>query len=94
MPRYRKLPAEIDAIRWEGNWPAIRTWLAQFGVDRTAMAEDRAPVWRHSLNPDKLRIRTLEGVVTAERGDYLCRDVEGGFYPCRASVFEATYALA
>lgn len=38
-----------------------------------------------------LMIPTLEGVMRADIGDWVIRGVEGEHYPCKASVFVATY---
>ena len=37
-------------------------------------------------------IRTLEGVMRGEVGDYIIQDVKGEIYPCKPDIFEATYA--
>ena len=36
-------------------------------------------------------IKTLEGNMLANIGDYIIKGVEGEFYPCKSSVFEKTY---
>lgn len=41
--------------------------------------------------PDFIAITTDEGVVAAHAGDWVLRGIEGEFYPCRDSVFRATY---
>lgn len=38
-----------------------------------------------------LNIRTLEGIMTAQPGDYIIRGVKGEIYPCKPDIFEATY---
>lgn len=38
-----------------------------------------------------LLIATLEGVMTANMGDWIIRGVQGEFYPCKPDIFEATY---
>jgi hypothetical protein len=38
-----------------------------------------------------LNIETLEGTMLAMEGDYVILGVENEIYPCRASIFEATY---
>ena len=40
---------------------------------------------------DKIRVRTLEGVMTASPGDYIIRGVDGELYPCKPDIFEKTY---
>jgi len=38
-------------------------------------------------------IKTLEGEMRLEAGDYLIKGVMGEFYPCRADIFKKTYKL-
>jgi len=38
-----------------------------------------------------LKIATLEGVMTAQPGDWIIRGVKGEIYPCKPDIFEATY---
>jgi len=38
-----------------------------------------------------LKIETLEGVMTAQFGDYIIKGANGEFYPCKPDIFEATY---
>ena len=39
----------------------------------------------------RCKIKTLEGVMTANEGDYIIRGVSGKLYPCKADIFEKTY---
>jgi hypothetical protein len=39
-------------------------------------------------------IRTLEGEMRADPGDWIIRGVQGEFYPCKPDIFEATYEPA
>ncbi len=38
-----------------------------------------------------LHIHTLEGTMTAQRGDWIIRGVRGEFYPCKPDIFADTY---
>lgn len=38
-----------------------------------------------------IAIDTLEGTMYASPGDYVIKGVQGEFYPCKFSIFEATY---
>lgn len=40
---------------------------------------------------DALFISTLEGQMTATKGDYIIRGVKGEFYPCKPDIFNETY---
>ena len=36
-------------------------------------------------------VRTLEGHMRANLGDWIIKGVKGEFYPCKPDIFEATY---
>lgn len=78
MKHYRKRPVVIEAIQWDGsNEPE----LIEFVGDSLKPA----------VHPDYLEIHTLEGVMTADLGDWIIKGVKGEFYPCKPEIFEATY---
>jgi len=39
------------------------------------------------------RIKTLEGDMLLDAGNYLLKGVLGEFYPCRADIFKKTYTI-
>ena len=81
MARYRKKPVEIEAVQFNGPGDVlpILDWMRGGG---TAVANYVSGV---------LVIPTLEGEMTASRGDWIIRGVQGEFYPCKPDIFEATY---
>lgn len=38
-----------------------------------------------------MKIETLEGVMTADIGDYIIKGVKGECYPCKPDIFHMTY---
>lgn len=38
-----------------------------------------------------IRINTLEGEIEASFGDWIIKGLEGEFYPCKPSIFAASY---
>ena len=40
---------------------------------------------------EEMEIETLEGVMKANKGDWIIRGVKGELYPCKPDVFEMTY---
>jgi hypothetical protein len=77
--RYRKKPVEIDAIRWTGeNGDEIESWSAG-----RVRCEGRQAV-----------VRTLEGEMRGDVGDWIIRGVQGEYYPCKNDVFVTTYEPA
>ena len=81
MPKFRKKPVEIEAVRWDGgNYAEVSDFMASspvFGSD--------------SQGACTVEIETLEGTMSASKGDWIIKGVEGEFYPCKPSVFAASY---
>lgn len=81
MKQYRKLPIVIEAMQYTGaNIDELNT---AFGFG------DIHPIGDKSS--DNIYIRTLEGRMEAQPGDYIIRGIKGELYPCRCDIFEATY---
>ena len=77
--KFRKKPVEVEAVQWNGaNFEAIKEWSK--GV---------VDFWHSTTG--LLHIRTLEGVMTANRFDWIIRGIKGEYYPCKSDIFEATY---
>ena len=81
MPKFRKLPVVIEAEQFtEGNKNRCFNFVT---CNRYAEFNDAGqPI---------LMIQTLEGVMTAELGDWIIKGVAGEFYPCKPDIFEKTY---
>lgn len=79
VQNYRKKPVTIQAIRLtQYNTEEVLTFCNKLGI--LASSEE-----------DGISIKTLEGVMKADIGDYIIRGVAGEFYPCKSDIFEATY---
>ena len=82
MGSYRKRPVVVEAFRFDMDaWP---TWFCEAVIAGSVKVPD-------GVCPAEARIQTLEGVMTAESGDWVIRGVEGELYGCKDSVFRATY---
>jgi hypothetical protein len=92
--RYRKKPVEIEAIRWRGDNVddvmvfAFADTRWQEGLDSPNVG---GPGIGHVAPLGTLEIPTLEGVMTAQAGDWIIRGVQGELYPCKTDIFAATY---
>lgn len=94
MAKYRKKPVVIEAFRL--TWESV--------LDITPK-EKQVPEWAildasFSLRlTDKIQnseyalIKTLEGTMTANDGDWIIKGVNGEIYPCKPDIFEKTYEL-
>jgi hypothetical protein len=88
MPYYRKKPVEIEARELTGsNAGEIAAWVNSGGGDEAIVRGGP----RGGSKGGTVIIRTLEGNMQAEVGDYVIRGVQGEFYPCKPDIFEATY---
>lgn len=94
--RYRKKPVEIEAMKFDGldSYMAINEWARSHGIKSDS---DDGPVSTPSLEElfrfetPIMLVRTLEGTMAANPGDWIIRGVKGEFYPCKPDIFEATY---
>lgn len=75
--KFRKKPVVIDAAQFDGKLSSIEC------LEIPEVSQD--------LTSDTCQIHTLEGVMTAKKGDWIIRGVKGEFYPCQPDIFEATY---
>ena len=46
---------------------------------------------KHDPDPAWCEIKTLEGTMIANAGDYIIQGVNGEIYPCKADIFQKTY---
>ena len=90
MSLYRKKPVVVEAIQWNpGDLKQagqVVRWLGAGGASfyhADGMGETTT-----------LDIRTLEGEMTAQPGDWIIKGVKGEFHPCKPDIFEATYEPA
>jgi hypothetical protein len=81
--QYRKKPVVIEAVQWLNRkivCPPGPLWFAE--------AEERGVI---QLAGDVLYIKTLEGEMRADIGDWIIRGVNLELYPCKPDIFAKTY---
>lgn len=96
MARYKKKPVIIDAIQYQGihnldevlaftgKHPSWDLWFKSMDEYKEFVA----------TNGETFKIKTLEGSMLAQPGDWIIRGVAGEFYPCKPDIFELTYEVA
>lgn len=83
MPQFRKKPVVVEAEQFTNeSKDRVLRWITR----------NRWPDFGETGEP-VLKIQTLEGVMTANLGDWIIKGVKGEFYPCKPDIFEATYDL-
>jgi len=89
MSKYRKKPVVIEAFKYEEDLI-------------TADSIGKIPLWAekaigndliHTDVNAELFIKTLEGDMHVNVGDFIIQGVNGELYPCKPDVFEKTYEL-
>lgn len=93
MAKYRKKPVVIEAFCYGiDGWP---DWFHDKHITNDIMtfrgehATDYGPFDRST--DIWCEIKTLEGVMRGDYGDYIIRGVQGEIYPCKPDIFEMTY---
>ena len=86
MPRYRKKPVAVEA------WQVTPRIAPPAWVVGAMMC--RPPVVVAAPPGGGLEIRTLEGVMRADEGDWIIQGVRGELYPCKPGIFSETYEPA
>lgn len=78
----RKKPVEVEAYKLtDDNAGMLADWCKGLLVKRADNFEA------------SIQIMTLEGVMTARKGDYIIKGVAGEFYPCAPTIFDKTYEV-
>lgn len=85
--QFRKKPVMIDAFCL-GLDPMPDWFMDQVSANIVTL-QGGHPLDRGSLS--HALIHTLEGSMTADRGDYVIRGVKGELYPCKPDIFALTY---
>ena len=86
---FRKKPVVIEAVqlRWD-------TWSEMCEHACVGKLKDGRPEGRSDPNDADnmfLDIPTLEGLMTANKNDWVIKGVNGELYPCKPDIFEKTY---
>lgn len=82
MTRYRKKPVVITAFQHRAG-EQNGLVAADVSAGNVSYPEDGT-----------MLIRTLEGEMCAQHGDWIIRGVKGELYPCKPDIFAATYEAA
>lgn len=88
VKRYRKKPIEIEAMQNDGTMESAQDvvrWAE--GSWMETRQSRRGPEFPNYV----VMIRTLEGVMRADPGDWIIKGIESEFYPVKPDIFDATY---
>jgi len=84
--KFRKKPVVIEAEQFtDDNYENLKIFLFNHTGEHLDLVVEESPT--------EIKIETLEGMMTADKGDWIIRGVHGEFYPVKPDVFEKTYEL-
>lgn len=90
VAKYRKLPIEVEAVRWTGSN------LSEMASFAGAMFQENGP--EDQAEDPEMTAQIYDELhstwVSLRTGDWVLRGIKGEFYPCAAEVFQATYQSA
>lgn len=89
MSLFKKKPVVVEAFKWTGDMFQNEdpVWITE------AIQEGSVYFGNVSSEGVVMKIDTLEGTMTAQRGDYIIKGIKGELYPCKPDIFEETYEL-
>lgn len=76
--KYRKKPVVIEAFKFYEDFRP--DWFCDKVSTNEIITYDT-----------HCEIKTLEGVMRGEIGDYIIKGIKGEIYPCKPDIFEASY---
>lgn len=85
MARYRKKPVIIESIKHDANNCEKTTEWVEALTGKPVL-----DTLLYSIGGQAL-IKTLEGTMIAQDGDYIICGIHGEFYPCKPDIFKKTY---
>lgn len=88
MAKYRKKHVEVEAFQISMDTMSKRDYPWWFA---DAIASGKVYQERNPDYPVECTIRTLEGEMNANLGDYIIKGVNGELYPCKPDIFDKTY---
>ena len=95
MAKYRKKPVVIEAVELKNDSASIKEAIEFLGQTVNLehnMSQDYWETFVQKTREQKgLEIKTLEGTMLANFGDFIIKGVQGEHYPCKPDIFEATY---
>ena len=89
MAQYRKRPVVIEAFQYGiDNRP---DWFCDKVTSNDIITHIGTDI--KETQDYYCEIKTLEGIMTGQLGDFIIQGVSGEIYPCKPDIFEKTYEL-
>ena len=97
--KYRKIPVSVDVLRLlrtVDSFTEVADWTYIGNKNSRISSDEAQEKWYLQTvdileKEDGIEINNSSGWVLAEWDDYIVKDIDGGFYPCRPDMFEKLY---
>ena len=80
--KYRKLPVVVDVFKIGVDY--IPNWF------RSKVASNEI-ILHNEHGKIYCDIKTLEGIMRGDYGDYIVKGIDGEIYPCKPNIFDKIY---
>lgn len=89
--KYRKKPIIVDAFKWDGTREQAESyeWISKASRKKDREVGAIRIFWKNQF--PFIEIKTEDGFMTAQRGDYVILNAEGEILRFPPGIFEATY---
>ena len=92
IKKYVKKPIEVESIQLtKENIIEVFDFLDGANYKETKSAEELEDFSQRMLKQGYIEIKTLDGMMIANFGDYIIKGIKGEFYPCKPDIFQQTY---
>ncbi len=95
--KFRKKPVIIEAVIWTGfNLEEVYEFMHPEEDPLQEQFKDPEYIgffanYEENVKTNGLEIKTLEGTMKANVGDYIIKGVNGEYYPCKPDIFVKSY---
>jgi len=90
MPKYKNKPVIIEAFKFYVD--SMPDWFMDKVTSNDIILRN-CNYNRYSINEAYCEMKTLEGTMIGNGGDYIIKGIQGEIYPCKSDIFEMTYEL-
>ena len=88
--KYKKKPVTIEAFQLNDRGLISEDWFWDAVSQNTIIIHNFG---KYNDEAAWCEIKTLEGTMVANPGDYIIKGVKGEIYPCKPDIFEKTYEV-
>ena len=97
MTKYKKKPVVVEAYQYlKGINDLNIISFIKFGdyLDISKLPRNYLNAKLNKVSLEPIQISTLEGIMSISDKDYVIKEENEEFYPCKPDIFEKTYELA